>query len=64
MRPLTPLFSPLKYEKMKRKTQILYKFIFKKSGVKGAKNVTAFFAPFTPDLGTDTLVTPVGKREL
>ena len=25
-----PLFSPLKYEKMKRKTQILYKFIFNK----------------------------------
>ena len=25
-----PLFSPLKYEKMKRKSQIMYKFIFNK----------------------------------
>ena len=30
MRPKTPYFSPLKYEKMKRKTQIMYKFIFNK----------------------------------
>ena len=25
-----PLFSPLKYEKMKRKSQIMYRFIFNK----------------------------------
>ena len=30
MRPKTPFFNPLKYEKMKRKTQIMYEFIINK----------------------------------